>query len=217
VRHRDLSRPQILQAALDLIDARGLEGCTMQAVAGSLGVTAKALYRHVADKDALLRGVADLALSGAVLPDPSARWTDQLKQIGLELKRVLDAHPNVTPLCARRASVFPGVIPIADSAIRAVSCASLPPETGIRFGHAITNYTLGFCLDAADHALNVAEEGLEDPFEDVELHLVPHAAQQAAFLREFANYGGYASPEQYLFGLDLMVAGFEAWARDHTA
>jgi hypothetical protein len=42
-------------------------------------------------------------------------------------------------------------------------------------------------------------------------------AEQAAFLREFANLGGYASPEQYLFGLDMMVAGFEAWARDHAA
>jgi hypothetical protein len=177
-----------------------------------MNVTPRARYRHVTDKQDLLRAVADLVLSDVVLPQRDQPWPGQLRQLGLELKRVLDAHPHVTPLCARRASVFPGVIPIADSAINAVKRAGLQPEIGIRFGHAVTNYTLGFSLDAADYATHGPLNDTEDPFDSVDITRVRDAAEQAPFLRDFANNGGYASQLQYLFGLDLLVTGLEAWA-----
>ncbi|NTV39834.1 MAG: TetR/AcrR family transcriptional regulator [Demequinaceae bacterium] len=44
-----------------ILETRGLPGLTMQAVAQSVGVKAPSLYKHVADRDALVRLVTDAA------------------------------------------------------------------------------------------------------------------------------------------------------------
>jgi AcrR family transcriptional regulator len=55
--HGDLRRA-LLQEAARTIQAQGVERLTLRAVAERLGVSRTALYRHFADKSALLAGVA---------------------------------------------------------------------------------------------------------------------------------------------------------------
>lgn len=55
--HGDLSRA-LLEEAVRTIQARGVEALTLRAVGGKLGVSRTALYRHFADKSALLAAVA---------------------------------------------------------------------------------------------------------------------------------------------------------------
>lgn len=51
------SRSGIVDAARDLISERGLDSLTMQAVADRVGVRGPSLYKHFADRAALLRAV----------------------------------------------------------------------------------------------------------------------------------------------------------------
>jgi AcrR family transcriptional regulator len=55
--HGDLRR-SLLVEALRTIQAQGVEGLTLRAVGKALGVSRTALYRHFADKSALLAAVA---------------------------------------------------------------------------------------------------------------------------------------------------------------
>ena len=55
--HGDLRRA-LLQEAVRTIHAQGVEGLTLRAVGEKLGVSRTALYRHFADKSALLAAVA---------------------------------------------------------------------------------------------------------------------------------------------------------------
>src|SRR6187549_1778521 len=55
--HGDLRRA-LIEQALRTIDAAGAEGLTLRGVGAALGVSRTALYRHFADKDALLAAVA---------------------------------------------------------------------------------------------------------------------------------------------------------------
>lgn len=55
--HGDLRRA-LLQEAASTIQAHGVEGLTLRAVADRLGVSRTALYRHFADKSTLLGAVA---------------------------------------------------------------------------------------------------------------------------------------------------------------
>src|SRR5271155_5357110 len=52
-----LRRERVLEAALVVAERVGLERLSMRLVAGQLGVSPMALYRHVANKDDLLDGL----------------------------------------------------------------------------------------------------------------------------------------------------------------
>lgn len=71
------SRDDVVSAALRVLDAHGLENCSMRRVAAELGVQPSALYHHVPDKQTLLalmadEIVADVGLDAGVAGDPAA-------------------------------------------------------------------------------------------------------------------------------------------------
>ena len=94
-----LSAPEVVDAALRLIDRVGLDALTMRALAGELGVGPMTLYRHVADKRALLALIPDVVLA------PVCRDVVR-KRSGLAALRAvvdgvaaeLDRHPTVARL-----------------------------------------------------------------------------------------------------------------------
>ncbi len=49
-----LSRHRVIEAAVALVDAQGLEALTMPALAEQLGVGTMSLYRHMPGKDELI-------------------------------------------------------------------------------------------------------------------------------------------------------------------
>ncbi|WP_369267387.1 TetR family transcriptional regulator, partial [Streptomyces harbinensis] len=54
-----LNRARTVRAALDLLDASGLDALTMRRLADTLGVRVGALYRHFATKQDLLTAMAE--------------------------------------------------------------------------------------------------------------------------------------------------------------
>src|SRR5437762_9856716 len=70
-----LTREQIVSAAIDLLDAEGLEGLNMRALGQRLGSAATAVYWHVGSKDNLIALAADQVWSEIARPDPdTAGW-----------------------------------------------------------------------------------------------------------------------------------------------
>src|SRR5580704_9676283 len=59
-----LSREQVLAAALGLLDEAGLEQLTMRRLAAALGVQNGATYWHFGSKQDLLEAMADTLLAG---------------------------------------------------------------------------------------------------------------------------------------------------------
>jgi AcrR family transcriptional regulator len=93
-----LTREQLVDAALDIADAEGLDALTIRKLAVALGVTPMALYWHVADKDALLDALGERIFSSVDLPEPAADWFDDLCAISNALVAALQRHPAVAPL-----------------------------------------------------------------------------------------------------------------------
>jgi AcrR family transcriptional regulator len=58
VARRGLDRAQVVDAAVAIADADGLEAVTLARVAAALGVRSPSLYNHVEGRDGLIRGVA---------------------------------------------------------------------------------------------------------------------------------------------------------------
>ena len=58
-RRRRLSRAQIVDAALAVIDEDGMAAVTMRGVAARLDVEAMSLYKHIDNRDALFDAVVE--------------------------------------------------------------------------------------------------------------------------------------------------------------
>src|SRR5262249_26576635 len=61
-RKQGLTLLRVVEAAIELAEEGGIAAVSMRSVAQRLGVTAMALYRHVASKDELLVLMRDVAL-----------------------------------------------------------------------------------------------------------------------------------------------------------
>lgn len=102
-REAPLTREEILDAALAIVDTDGLAALTMRRLAATVGVEPMSLYYHVSSKEMLLdrtieRMRAEMRLPERLPDDPS----DLLEVLFVEYRRVLMAHPNMIPLAARR-------------------------------------------------------------------------------------------------------------------
>src|ERR1051326_703221 len=95
-RRQTLDRRRILHAALELIDAEGLEALSMRKLGAALGVEAMALYYYVPNKAARLQAVAELVLEQLPIPaEPSNDWADTIRALARAFRQLGRAHPNV--------------------------------------------------------------------------------------------------------------------------
>src|SRR5580704_12135929 len=93
-----LTRQAIVDAAIKIIDAEGLDAVSMRRIAQDLGTGAASLYAHVADKEELLDLVVDqimgemgglVARLRAAGPDD---WEEQVKELARGGLRITLAH-----------------------------------------------------------------------------------------------------------------------------
>jgi AcrR family transcriptional regulator len=94
-----LTRVAVVDRALALSDADGLEAVTIRRLATELSVTPMALYWHFRSKEELLAGLADRVWAGIdTNVDPDAPWPVQLRRLLDSLIGVLREHPSASTL-----------------------------------------------------------------------------------------------------------------------
>jgi AcrR family transcriptional regulator len=94
-----LTRSEVLDAALDFVDARGLEALSFRKLAAALGVSTMTLYSYLADKADLLNAMVRHAL-GVLALDPQSDdpWDVQLETAMRGMHDALEQHPGVVEL-----------------------------------------------------------------------------------------------------------------------
>jgi AcrR family transcriptional regulator len=112
-RRKALDRSAVVEAAIRVLDAEGLDAVTIRRVAQELGVGAASLYAYVDSKDTLIELVLDhvvgeVDVSGFPNDDP---WQEQLKELIRRSRATFGAHRDVA-----RASL--GRIPGGENALR---------------------------------------------------------------------------------------------------
>jgi AcrR family transcriptional regulator len=96
-----LTRERIAEAALELIDDEGLEGCSMRRLGARLDVEAMAIYYHFKDKGELLDAVMEQLLKDQ-LPPPPLPPLERLRQFMRNQRAVAIQHPRAFILLAAR-------------------------------------------------------------------------------------------------------------------
>ena len=167
---RRTSRDEIVVAARDILERDGLDAVTMQSVAARVGVRAPSLYKHVADRPALIRAVItsvtdDLASALAVRrPSPDA--LDDLRAIARRYRMFVRANPAGYALLFARPSSGTEPDPVVLAALGAPIVAAATRIVGedeglaaartfVAWAHGFTSlegaggFRLGGDLDAA--------------------------------------------------------------------
>jgi AcrR family transcriptional regulator len=106
-----LSENAIVDAALAITRAEGLDAVTMRRVAAELDTGAASLYVYVRNRDELLRAMMDRVAATVPLVTPeSVRWREQVHDLMRGFRDALEAHPGL-------ASVLTGEPPVTENTL----------------------------------------------------------------------------------------------------
>jgi len=213
-RRAGLTRGQILAAALAIIDQGGVESLSMRRLGQALDRNPMAIYRHAADKDALLDGVVEQVVAEIAVPrDPDGDWETGLRAIANAFRRVALAHPNVVPLLAIRPLAGPlalqptGLLRLLEDLLDLFMTAGFDRHGALHAARLFTGFLYG-------HILNELQERIDNPDEtDDLLRLGLHRLPITQFPRlrslagELAAYDGAAELDE---GLCIVLAGLRS-------
>lgn len=103
-----LSRERITQAAIELLDAEGVDGFSMRRLAARLDAGTMSLYQYVATKHDVLDLALDAALAQIELPAPEdAPWRATLTRQLSQSRQVMRRHPWIPVLMGTRPLLGP--------------------------------------------------------------------------------------------------------------
>jgi TetR/AcrR family transcriptional regulator, tetracycline repressor protein len=211
-----LSKAAVVERALKLADADGLDALTIRKLAQDLGVTPMALYWHFRSKVELLDGLAERVWSEIdANVDPAAPWPAQLRGMLESLIDVLRAHPSAPWLL----SEYKGT---NEHGLRATEAALGVLRDGAGFGpdeaSEIARLALwtGIMLVLSENGFepgkSQAERDEENRVKMVRLSTLPPALfpRVVEHAKELTDCG--SSDLHFKLGVDIYIAGVEAAA-----
>ncbi len=217
-----LTREQVLTAALKIIDEYGVEALTMRRLGEALDRNPMAIYRHAADKNALLDGVVEQVASEFVVPrEPHSNedgggngdWEAALRRTAHRVRRVALAHPNVVPLLVTRPLSGPlaqrplGTLRPLEALLDVFITAGFDPHGALHAARLFTGFLYG-------HIQDELQERIHDPDETEDLlrlglHRLPitQFPRLRALASVLATYDGAAELDE---GLAIVLAGLRS-------
>lgn len=146
-----LTREAILDKAIELLDAEGVQKLSMRRLGDSLGVEAMALYHHFPNKDAILDGVVEriMEATGPGLPPQSADWKTVMMSGPAAAKRALDAHPKAAWLFFGRQYRTAESLVMLETPLEILYRAGFRGQELVEAAHAIFAYAAGWLVLAS--------------------------------------------------------------------
>jgi AcrR family transcriptional regulator len=146
-----LSADAIVDAAIRLADAEGIEGVSMARVAAELGFTTMSLYRYVASKEELLQLMWNASASGAEgLVLEGDGWRARLRMWCVVQRDMLDQHAWLTQLPMAAPPVAPNSLAFVERGLETMDGTPLADVDKLRFIGLISSYTLSEARMAND-------------------------------------------------------------------
>jgi AcrR family transcriptional regulator len=145
-----LTQEAVVDAALRVLGREGNDGLRMRRVAEELGTGPATLYWHVASKDELINLMIDRVASEIETPPPDpARWQEQLKEWGVQVRRVFQQHPGVAVLTLGRIPVGPNLVRLTEWVLTLLRGAGVPDRIAAYAGDLFGLYLGAFAYEEA--------------------------------------------------------------------
>ncbi|MEV4344330.1 TetR/AcrR family transcriptional regulator C-terminal domain-containing protein [Actinoplanes sp. NPDC049596] len=131
----------IARATLALGDREGAAAMSMRRIAADLGCDPMAIYRHFADRQALLDAVADLAVEEVETPAPREPWEGRIRAVLTGVREAALRHPGIAGHVASRPPLGPAGRRLAAVVMGALAEAGLGPGDVVKAAQALIAYS----------------------------------------------------------------------------
>jgi len=207
-----LSKTRIVEAAIEILDADGESALTFRALSARLATGSGAIYWHVANKNDLLAATTDDVIA-RVMTEVVGRAApgEAIRAIALGLFDAIDAHPWVGAQLAREPWQS-AMLQIFESVGGQVQALGVAEREQFNAASALVNYILGCAgQNAANARLAPRETDRSAVLTAVAARWTKLDPTQYPFVRQVAaQLPEHDDREQFLAGIDLILAGIEA-------
>jgi AcrR family transcriptional regulator len=212
-----LSRDQILAAALEMLDAEGIEGLTMRRLGAKLGAGATSIYWHVAHKDELLELAINEVMGEIELPDgPDVTWRTAAKALAIGVRSMILRHPWIISLSGARPNIGPNAMRLSDRTLAiliAEGFEGVPAGyvASLLMSHAIGAATVEAAWRTAVRRSGLTAEDLTRSFNEYQELVGADYPTYRGWMREVAALDiGRAQEDSFAYGLECLLDGVES-------
>lgn len=216
-RRPGLSLEAIIDVALDVIDHEGVDAVSMRRVAAEFDTGPASLYAYVGSKQELLEKVLDRIVTEGEVPDDGT-WQDILRGWAHNARAVYQSHQDAARLSFAYIPHGGAVIDGAEKIIGAMIEGGVPPQVaawaldivslyvgadtyeGWLLGQRFTDGSGREPSEVAQHEL----AQISEQFASLPADRYPYMSKHADLLM------GGDSDERFAFGINMLIAGFEA-------
>jgi AcrR family transcriptional regulator len=211
-----LSKAVVLDRALALGDAVGLEALTIRRLATDLGVTPMALYWHFRSKEELLAALGDRVWQEIdIAVDPAAGWPAQLRGLLESVVAMLRAHPCASELLLAGEKLHGEASMLAaETALAVLGRGGFDPDVASEIARSALWTALMLVMSEPGYNPGLSPDDRAEQQRQSQIRLAmlppdrfPHMVAAARPMTSCDD------PEfHYQFGISLFIAGVEAAA-----
>src|SRR4051795_10512665 len=207
-----LSRPRVLKAAVAFADRHGLEALSMRKLGDELGASAMSLYYYVPNKEHLLDGMVDIVFGEIEPPSSDIDWKTAMRNRAMSTRQALRRHPWAIGEMEGRTTHGDANLRLHNAVLGCLRGAGFSIEMTVHAYSVQDAYIYGFALQQADMTPETSEdfaataEQQMETYKDV-LADYPHLVEVVG---GHVATAGYDYETEFMFGLDLILAGLDA-------
>jgi TetR/AcrR family transcriptional regulator, tetracycline repressor protein len=210
-----LSRSEVLDGAMRLLQAEGLDALTMRSLADSLGVQAGAIYWHFKNKQDLYDAMVDAMFEGSLDPPVTGSWDRRLGELSRRLAALVARHRDGARLATLSLRPGPATLALTEEMLAAARASGLSAKESLWAAAALGYYVLGYVTDmqATEAARAHGLDSLLNKFKkDLDSGRYPMLSQTSkGGLERMMTARSFA--ERFEFGLRVLLDGLEALRR----
>lgn len=202
-----LTKERVIEAAIKLADAGGIEALSMRKLGRNLGVEGMAIYHHFENKDQLIEGMLDKVHEEITIPVSEKDWKIFMAERAKSVLEVLSAHPWAASLMESGINPGPATLQDREDILRCFREAGFSIDMAV---HAITVldiFVYGFAQQNAKLSFSNEEQATElgkNVLAQFPSEKYPYMAEM---IRVHMMETGYSAMKEFEFGLNLILEG----------
>jgi AcrR family transcriptional regulator len=210
-----LSQELIVDTAIRVLDAEGLDAVSMRRVAQELNTGPASLYAHVSNKDELRELMIDKITGEIPVPEPDPdRWLEQLKELARTAREVFAKHRDITLVSLASIPTGHNQLKVGEGLLAIMRAGGVPDKIAGWFLDRLGLYLDADAYEGAIFLRRLDEgwdiEGYFGQMHEYYRSLPPDRFPILTSIVDTLMSGD--SDERFEFGLDLLTRGLASYA-----